>query len=274
MGITSLGDRKRFGLSLVLGSGEVSLFEMTNAYGVFSQEGNFSKAEGVMKIVDQQGSIVYEHLPEKKRVLSDQTARKIASILSDNKARSLVFGTNTPLAFKSGGVAAKTGTTQDFHDGWTLGFTNKVALGVWVGNSNNASLKKGADGVIVAAPLWRSFMDTLLTRYPPTPFTDYIKVQSDKPLLTGQMPRGSVYYTEPAKNKKEERSRSKEVAAAGGGSLHSILYYVNKDEPLSEKKPDLSDPMLARFEAALRGGGTPLAPKTTLTPPLIEKKRD
>jgi penicillin-binding protein 1C len=270
MGITSLTDRKRFGLSLVLGSGEVSLFEMANAYGVFSQEGNFSKAEGVLKIIDQQGSLVYEHTPQKKRVLSEQTARKIASILSDNKARSLVFGTNTPLAFKNGGVAAKTGTTQDFHDGWTLGFTNKVAVGVWVGNSNNAALKKGADGVIVAAPLWRSFMDTLLARYPPAPFTDYIKVQSEKPLLTGQMPRGSVYYSETPKNKKEERSRGKEIAASGGGNLHSILYYVNKDEPLSDKKPDLLDPMLARFEAALRGGASASAPKTTLVTP--EKK--
>jgi 1A family penicillin-binding protein len=265
MGITSLKDRKRFGLSLVLGSGEVSLFEMTQAYSVFSQEGNFSKSEGVMKIVDQQGNTIYSHSPAKKQVLSEQTTRKIASILSDNKARSLVFGTNTPLSFKTPGVAAKTGTTQDFHDGWTLGFTNKVALGVWVGNSNNASLKKGADGVIVAAPLWRSFMDTLLTRYPPTPFTNYIKVESDKPLLTGQMPRGSIYYSEAPKNKKEERSRGKEIAAAGGGSLHSILYYVNKDEPLGEKKPDLTDPMLARWESALRGGATPLAPKSTLT---------
>ncbi len=255
LGITSLTDRKRFGLSLVLGSGEVSLLEMTQAYAVFSEEGNFTKAQGVTKIIDQSDNIIYEHSPEKKRVLSEQTARKISSILSDNKARSLVFGTNTPLSFKEPGIAAKTGTTQDFHDGWTLGFTNKIALGVWVGNSNNAPLKKGSDGVVVAAPLWRSYMNTLLTKYPATPFTDYIKVQSDKPLLTGQMPRGTVFYAEPPKNKKEERARGKEVAAlGGGGSLHSILYYVNKDEPLSDKKPDFNDPMLARFEAALRGG--------------------
>ncbi len=188
MGITSLKDRGRFGLSLVLGSGEVSLLEMTNAYAVFSQGGNYIPAGGISKILRPDGSLFFEHKVEKNKVVSEQTARKIASILSDNKARARVFGTNTPLHFPEGGVAAKTGTTQDFHDGWTLGFTNKVAVGVWVGNSDNAVLQEGADGVIVAAPLWRSFMNTLLERFPPTPFPDYIKVESDKPLVTGKMP--------------------------------------------------------------------------------------
>jgi 1A family penicillin-binding protein len=259
MGITSLGDRKRFGLSLVLGSAEVSLFEMTNAYAVFSQEGNFSKAKGVIKIIDDSDVVIYEHVPEKTRVLSEQTTRKIASILSDNKARSLVFGTHTPLAFKEPGVAAKTGTTQDFHDGWTLGFTNKVALGVWVGNSNNDALQSGADGVIVAAPLWRSFMNTLLIKYPSAPFVDYIKVESDKPLLTGQMPAGTIFFNEAPKSKKEERARKKEVGS--GNTPHNILYYVNKDEPLSDKKPDFTDPMLARWEKALQEG-VPTPPKS------------
>jgi membrane peptidoglycan carboxypeptidase len=187
-------------------------------------------------------------------VLSEQTARKIKSVLSDNKARSLVFGTHTPLAFPNGGVAAKTGTTQDFHDGWTLGFTNRVAVGVWVGNSDNAALKKGSDGVIVAAPLWRSFMDTLLTQYPQTPFIDYIHVNSDKPLLTGKMP-GGLYFADAPKNKKEERARNQLIAAAGGAfELHSILYYVNKDDPLGPTPPDMTDPMLPRLEAALHGG--------------------
>lgn len=254
MGITSLKDRKRFGLSLVLGSGEVSLLEMTNAYATFSQEGIFRQAEGVQKVLAQDGGVIYQHQTTGTQVLSEQTARKIKSILSDNKARSLVFGTHTPLAFPNGGVAAKTGTTQDFHDGWTLGFTNRVAVGVWVGNSDNAALKKGSDGVIVAAPLWRSFMDTLLTQYPQTPFIDYIHVNSDKPLLTGKMP-GGLYFADAPKNKKEERARNQLIAAAGGAfELHSILYYVNKDDPLGPTPPDMTDPMLPRFEAALHGG--------------------
>jgi 1A family penicillin-binding protein len=257
MGITSLKDRKRFGLSLVLGSGEVSLLEMTNAYAVFSQEGSYTPAEGVLRIVEADGRIFYEKPITKTKVLSEQTARKISSILSDNKARSRVFGSNTPLYFKDGGVAAKTGTTQDFHDGWTLGFTKRVAVGVWVGNSDNTALQEGADGVIVAAPLWRSFMDSLLTYYPPTPFTDYIKVESEKPLLTGKMWGKFVYYTDPANNKKERKAREKEIEEAQSSGTHSILWYVHKDDPLGPTPPDRNDPMVARFEAALK---TPIDP--------------
>lgn len=274
MGITSLKDRNRFGLSLVLGSGEVSLLEMTNAYAVFSQNGNYIPASGVLKILNPDGSVFYEKSVSKNKVLSDQTAKKIASILSDNKARSRVFGTNTPLNFPNGGVAAKTGTTQDFRDGWTLGFTNKVALGVWVGNSDNAALKEGSDGVIVAAPLWRSFMNTLLTRYPATPFENYIKVESDKPLVTGKMSGKFVYYTEPAQNKKEVKAREKEIEEARSSGLHSILYYVHKDDPLGPTPPDRGDPMVARWEAALRA---PIDPNPESNTPVSEeekKKRD
>lgn len=91
MGITSLKDRKRFGLSLVLGSGEVSLLEMTNAYATFSQEGVFRQAEGVQKVLAQDGGVIYQHQATGTQVLSEETARKIKSILSDNKARSLAL---------------------------------------------------------------------------------------------------------------------------------------------------------------------------------------
>lgn len=273
MGITSLKDRGRFGLSLVLGSGEVSLLEMTNAYAVFSQGGNYIPAGGISKILRPDGSLFFEHKVEKNKVVSEQTARKIASILSDNKARARVFGTNTPLHFPEGGVAAKTGTTQDFHDGWTLGFTNKVAVGVWVGNSDNAVLQEGADGVIVAAPLWRSFMNTLLERFPPTPFPDYIKVESDKPLVTGKMPGKFVYFNEPAQNKKEERAREKEIEESQSSGLHSILYYVHKDDPLGPTPPDRNDPMLPRWEAALKTRLEP-EPSSDESSEEDKKKRD
>lgn len=270
MGITSLTDRERFGLSLVLGSGEVSLLQMTNAYAVFSQEGSYIPADGVLRLVEPNGNVFYEKSVTKGKVISDQTARKISSILSDNKARSRIFGGNTPLHFPEGGVAAKTGTTQDFHDGWTLGFTKRVAVGVWVGNSDNTALQEGADGVIVAAPLWRSFMDTLLVRYPPTPFTDYIKVNSDKPLVTGKMPGKLVFFDEPAQNKKEKRAQEKAIEEAASSGVHSILYYVHKDDPLGPTPPDRSDPMLPRWEKALE---TRINPNPSGDAPSEEEKK-
>jgi membrane peptidoglycan carboxypeptidase len=251
MGITSATDRSRYGLSLVLGGAEVSLLQMTQAYGVFSQDGRFVPATGVLRIEDGDGRIISEpKKAEPARVLSSETARKIESILSDNQARSPVFGSRSPLAYPEGGVAAKTGTTQEFRDAWTLGFTKRVAVGVWVGNNDNTPMRAGADGVFVAAPIWRSMMDYLLTRFPREPFPDYIHVQSDHPLLTGKRVYTPLTYDKPATTKDEAEDRKKAEEENRQG-LHSILYYVNRDDPLSNKPPDRSDPMLARFEAAL-----------------------
>ena len=250
MGLVSLGEKNRYGLSLVLGSGEATLYQMANAYSVFSQEGLYQKATGILRIEDRGHAIVKEHTIKNERVLSTETARKISSILSDNKARSMVFGGSTPLAFKDGGVAAKTGTTQEFRDAWTIGFTKRVSLGIWVGNNDNTPMRTGADGVFVAAPIWRSYMDYLLTRFPATQFTPYQKVESDKPLLTGNTPLSSVVFESEPQNSKERRARKKEIKRVSG-ELHSILYYVNRDDPLGPTEPDRSDPMLARFENAL-----------------------
>ncbi len=250
MGLVSLGDRERYGLSLVLGSGEATLYQMANAYSVFSQEGLYQKASGILRVEDRDHKLIKEHTIKNERVLSTETARKISSILSDNKARSMVFGGNTPLAFKDGGVATKTGTTQEFRDAWTIGFTRRVALGVWVGNNDNTPMRSGADGVFVAAPIWRSYMDYLLTRFPATQFNEYQKVESDKPLLTGNSPLRSVIFESEPQNSKERRARKKEIKRISG-ELHSILYYVNRDDPLGPTEPDRSDPMVARFENAL-----------------------
>src|SRR3990167_4376790 len=253
MGITVSGNKNRYGLSLVLCGAEVSLLQMTNAYGVFSQDGLYKKASGILRIEDTYGQELFSHeKPEGSRALSQETARKISSILSDNQARSMVFGGSTPLAFKSGGVAAKTGTTQEFRDAWTVGYTQKVAVGIWVGNNDNTPMKAGADGVFVAAPIWRNYMDYLLTRYPATAFPGYTTVTSDKPLITGSLPFSYKSYDSPPQNSKERKRREKDLKKQAQ-EFHSILYYVNRDEPLSDKAPNLDDPMLARFEAALSG---------------------
>ncbi len=250
MGLVSLGDKNRYGLSLVLGSGEASLYQMANAYSVFSQEGLYQKASGVLRVEDRDHKMIKEHTLSNQRVLSTETARKISSILSDNKARSMVFGGNTPLAYPAGGVAAKTGTTQEFRDAWTLGFTRRVAVGVWVGNNDNTPMKSGADGVFVAAPIWRNYMDYLLTRFPVTGFTEYQKVESDKPLLTSNTLFKTEIFESAPQNSKERRARKKELRRVSQ-ELHSILYYVNRDDPLGPTEPDRNDPMLARFESAL-----------------------
>jgi membrane carboxypeptidase/penicillin-binding protein len=91
--------------------------------------------------------------------LRPETAFQMTSILSDNKARSPVFGKNSPLAFDDLTVAAKTGTTQEYRDAWTIGYSKDIAVGVWVGNHDNAPLRYGAAGSVVAGPIWRGFID-------------------------------------------------------------------------------------------------------------------
>ncbi len=165
MGITTLNDRERYGLSLVLGAGEVKPVEMAGAFSVFANSGTKFDLTSVLKITDNANKTLYEYKPEEhlgKTVLDPQIAYEISSILSDNNARSLVFGTRSALFFPDRNVAAKSGTTSDFKDAWTVGFTPSIATAVWVGNSNAAKMKSGADGSIVAAPIFHSFMNKAL----------------------------------------------------------------------------------------------------------------
>ena len=176
LGITTLTDPKRYGLALVLGGAEVKPIDMASAFSVFSQDGIRHTIKPVLKIIDRYGeeSIQTENNPDGTRVLDADIAQKINSILSDNVARTPIFGAHSPLAFPLGTVvAAKTGTTQNFRDAWTVGYTPSIAVAVWAGNNDNHPMYDGADGVFVAAPIWREFMDTALVRFPQTVFTAY-----------------------------------------------------------------------------------------------------
>ncbi len=175
MGITTLTDPKRYGLSLVLGGAEVRPLDMANAFSVFGQEGRTHDTRGITKIIDRNNKEVPLPIPkESKQVLDPEVARKINSILSDNNARTPIFGPNSPLAFPAGvTVAGKTGTTQNFRDAWTVGYTPSIAVAVWAGNNDNRPMNPGADGIYVAAPIWRDFMNQALKRFPETGFTAY-----------------------------------------------------------------------------------------------------
>ncbi len=175
MGITTLTDRSRYGLSLALGAAEVKPVEMASAFGVFANGGIKNDITPILKITDPKGKTLYdfENRTEKgKEVLDPQIAYEISNILSDNKARALVFGTRSALAFPDRVVAAKTGTTSDFKDAWTMGYTPSVAVAVWVGNSNGVKMSSGADGSVVAAPIFHQYIEKSLAG---TPSEDFMK---------------------------------------------------------------------------------------------------
>lgn len=164
MGLTSLEptdeNLKRIGLSLTLGGGEVKLLELTQAFGVFASAGERFEAVALLKVVDSKEKILYEHKPTSgRRVMNPEIAYLISDILSDNDARKEIFGPRSYLVIGGHTVAAKTGTTDDKRDNWTVGYTQSVVVGTWVGNNDNSPMHPSlASGVTGAAPIWSRIM--------------------------------------------------------------------------------------------------------------------
>ena len=205
LGITTLTDPSRYGLSLVLGGGEVKMTDLVGAYGTFATGGEKTDLVSILKIEDKSGKVLKESKPELKRILPEETANKINSILSDNVARTPSYGANSPLNFPGRSVAVKTGTTNDYRDAWILGYTPKVVVGAWAGNNDNSSMEKQVAGFIVA-PMWNEFMQEVLKKYPEEAFNQYTPASKDtKPIIIGAWQKAGE---------------------------HSILFSVNKDDPL------------------------------------------
>ncbi len=160
MGITTLTDPERYGLSLVLGGGEVKLLELTGAYATFANEGVNNPNKSILKITDSKGEVIKDNnANNENRVLKKEIAYEISDILSDRNARSMTFGSAPNLSLSDRQVAVKTGTTTDFKDGWTVGYTPNLAAGVWAGNNDNKAMYNGASGSVVAAPIWKQYME-------------------------------------------------------------------------------------------------------------------
>src|SRR3989344_2876557 len=178
MGITSDISANRCGLSLVLGGCEIKLIDHVSAMGVFANMGIRHDQTSILKVEDGQGRVLEEYQADAgKEVIDPQVAYQIASIMTDNDARAFVFGSRSPLILSGRTVAAKTGTTQEWRDGWTLGYTPSLAAGVWTGNNDHSKMKAGADGVIVAAPIWNQFMTQALKGTPAETFSEPSGIQ-------------------------------------------------------------------------------------------------
>jgi 1A family penicillin-binding protein len=157
MGITTLNEPASFyGLPLVLGAGDVKLIDMVSAYSVFANGGYRIPPSAILKIEDANGNILYKNSPTPKKVLEKDVCSLITDILSDNEARTPVFGPRSNLYFENYKVSVKTGTTQENKDGWTIGYTSNLAVGVWTGNNNRATMQKISEAL--AGPIWRSFL--------------------------------------------------------------------------------------------------------------------
>ena len=171
-GITTFKDPSNYGLSLTLGGGDVTLLELTGAYAVFANQGVRVPPTPFLKITDPTGKVLYDlnaNPPKGTRVVDPRYAYQITSILSDANARAPAFGTGGVLKLTRP-AAVKTGTTNDWRDNWTLGYTPDLVTGVWVGNSNNSEMEH-ISGVTGAGPLWHNFMERVLAG---TPVHDFL----------------------------------------------------------------------------------------------------
>ncbi len=253
LGYGSFEDHSKFGLSIVLGGGEVKLLEHVAAYGILAAEGVKHPISMILKVEDADGNTLEEWKEDRgDRVIEENVARMTTDVLSDNEARTPVFGANNALQLGERPIAAKTGTTNDYHDGWTLGYTPSLASGVWVGNSDNRALKRGADGSVIAAPIWNAFMRRALEGQLIETFTQPEIPHTGKPVLDGRVSGQSAIidkisgklatqYTPP--------SLKKEAVFA---EYHSILHYLNRENPTGPTPTDpASDPYYAPWEEAI-----------------------
>lgn len=182
-GITTFADANQYGLSLTLGGGEVKLVELTGAYSVFANEGKRVPVTPFNRILDGQGNVIFDiqsHKQTAQTVVDPRYAYLITSVLSDNQARSPAFGQNSPLKLCADGTstckpeeirpaAVKTGTTNDFRDNWTMGYTPELVVGVWVGNPRNEEMQN-VTGISGAAPIWHNIMARVYSER--APFTN------------------------------------------------------------------------------------------------------
>jgi penicillin-binding protein 1C len=169
LGITSLGDPQNYDLSLALGGGQISLLQLSTAYAALADGGYYTGNYSILDIQDADGNLLYtQNKTPPVQVFDPRVAWLISDILSDDRARSIGFGLNSTLKIDRT-AAVKTGTTDNFHDNWTIGYTPDLLVGVWVGNSNYEGMYD-VTGVTGAAPIWNDTMRTLLAGKPDRPF--------------------------------------------------------------------------------------------------------
>lgn len=255
MGMESLNDPDRYGLSLVLGGGEVRLLDLVGGYSVFAAEGARHPHRAILKVGNREETIldITEEEPESDQVLDTEVARTTTNVLSDNNARALTFGTGSYLQLGSRPVAAKTGTTQEYRDGWTIGYTPSIAAGVWAGNNDNSPMGDRSPGANTAAPIWNAFMRRALEGTPIEQFTPPAQTGDTRHgILRGELPEVKGKWVEETKT-----LYTADCPVAVGGprtfkELHSLLFYVRRNNPQGPPPARAeADPQFANWEAGV-----------------------
>lgn len=262
LGLTTL-DRTadRYGLTLVLGGGEVTLLDLTSVYSVFGNDGVRNPATGILEVKDAQGVVLEQFIPKPETVLDANAARKLSSVLSDNAARAPLLGSSSFMYFgPSRPVAAKTGTTSDNKDAWVVGYSPSIAVGVWSGNNDNTPMRKGS---AISGPAWREYMDAAIKKLPydrPGSAETFAVAEMDPdydtlaPVLRGAWAGGESFWVDTVSGKLATEltpieTREERVIP----NPHSILHWVDTANPRgpSPTNPE-KNPQYNRWEAGFQ----------------------
>jgi penicillin-binding protein 1C len=256
-GVTTLADRQRYGLSLVLGGGEVRLVELVGAYATLAQDGLHHNQALVLEVKDSGGRVLESYADQTRQIADPQPVRLVNDILSDTDARTPLFGQSINLTtVPDHDIALKTGTSNDYHDAWAFGYTPSLVAGVWAGNNDNTPMQRHGSSILAAVPIWHAFIVEVLRDAPAETFARPTPVVPAKPALGGFLVENDV--------------------------VHSILYYVDRTDPIGPPPAVPSnDPQFTNWELAIQlwtmqnGGVAALstlvgsAPGAVATPPTI-----
>ncbi len=230
-GISTLQDPSRYGLSLVLGGGEVRLRELVGAYGVLAADGIHHDPAIILEVRGGDGTILESFADRGVSVVDANLARTITDILSDVGARSGLFGSSLSLTtFDDRDVALKTGTSNDYRDAWALGYTPSLAVGVWAGNNDNTAMHKQGSSILAAVPIWSAFLTDALKKFPDELFSRPDTILPASAFIGGQF--------------------------LPGGQLHAELFWMDRENPLGPPAADpTQDPQFSNWETGVLAWG-------------------
>ena len=272
MGIQSLNrPPEEYGLTLVLGGGEVSPLDMAEAYSVFANNGARNPETGILSVTDRDGKVLEEFATSTIQVIPEQSALLVNDILSDNVARAPLFGGNYFPGYK---VAMKTGTSNDYRDVWTDAYTPDIAVSTWMGNNDNSPMNHYASARVVA-PMLKQFMMSILPDLPNTGFKAPAPIDPTglKPVLRGVWQGGTAYSVDKTSGQIATDLTPPELKEdVYNYNVHEILYWVNKDDPRGPPPSNpADDPQFEHWEipvqnwAAEQGYGGGLSSSTIPT---------
>jgi 1A family penicillin-binding protein len=230
-GITTLTEKSRYGLSLVLGGGEVRLIDLVHAYGAFADDGITHAQSFILEVRDKEG-VLESYRNKERRVMDPQYVRLVNDILSDVDARRPLFSASLSLTVvPEYEVALKTGTTNDYRDAWAIGYSPRLVAGVWAGNNDNKPMERKGGSILAAVPIWHDFMSRALSEFSSVPFVKPDPSPAAKPIL-----RGEYVITYEALGKQYPQ-------------VHDTLFYIDRKDPQGPdpKNPE-TDPQFKNWE--------------------------